>query len=166
MSMDVDYGKKIKKEGYGQYNTTTCWLACYRMLYAWNDRDEMKIPGKLSGAGLDYKELCKRGVYIKEWPTAGSSLGMCGWEGKLVKEWSVDQLAHVLKTYGPLYFTWDYGSSGHAVLVVGYKSSTNTFKVYNPYNRFEPGLVDVDWHTGDQLRSKLHTARWALQAWY
>ena len=166
MLIDVDYEKKLKKEGYGQYNTTTCWLACYRMLYYWKNKDETKIPGKLTAAGLNYKDMCKRGIYVEEWPVAGSALGMCGWEGRLVKAWDDEQLVYALKGYGPMFFTWDYGKSGHALLVVGFEAKLSQFKIYNPYNRFEVGTVDVEWSKPDQLRDKLHKGRWALQAWY
>lgn len=166
MLIDVNHEGKLKKEGYGQYNTATCWLSCYRMIYKWAGKDETTIPGKLTAAGLDYKELCKRGVYIEEWPTAGSALRMCGWEGRLVKAWDDEQLVYALQGYGPLFFTWDYGSSGHALLIVGFEAKMKKFKIYNPYNQFEVGTVDVDWSTASQLREKLHKARWALQAWY
>ena len=73
---------------------------------------------------------------------------------------------YALKGYGPLYFTWDYGSSGHAVVIGGFDKKLNQFKVWNPYNRFEPGTVEIDWFTPDAFRERLHAGRWALQAWW
>jgi hypothetical protein len=166
MLIDVNHESKLQKEGYGQFNTATCWLACYRMLFKWADRDQNTIASKLNTAGLNYKDLCTRGIQIEELPVAGSALGMCGWEGRRVKIWDDEQLVYALKGYGPLFFTWDYGSSGHALLIVGFEKKMNLFKVYNPYNQFSPGIVEVEWATAAQLREKLHKARWAMQAWY
>jgi len=166
MLIDVNHESKLSKQGYGQFNTTTCWLACYRMLYRWKDRDEGKILGKLEAAGLSVKDLRARGIDPRELPTAGSALGMCGWDGRLAKAWDLEQIVYLLHDYGPLFFTWDYGSSGHALLIVGFDSRNQQFKVYNPYNRFEVGTVDVEWMTADMFRSKLLKARWALQAWW
>ena len=166
MLIDVNHESKLKKQGYGQYSTTTCWLACYRMLYWWRDCDESVIVGKLEAAGLSIKELRVRGIDPSELPTAWSALGMCGWDGRLVKAWDLEQIVYALDGYGPLFFTWDYGSSGHALLVVGFDKGNKQFKVYNPYNRFEVGTVDVEWMTADMFRSKLLKARWALQAWW
>lgn len=164
--MLIDVLHQVPKEGYGQFNTATCWLASYRMLYAWWQHDERSIPTRLGGAGLDYKALCLRGIYPEEWPRAGASLGLCGWEGRLVKAWDDEQIVYALKGYGPLYFTWDYGSSGHAVVIVGFDAKMKQFRVHNPYNRSEPGTVDIDWFTPDAFRERLHAGRWALQACY
>jgi hypothetical protein len=166
MLVDVNHEGKLRKDGYGQYNTATCWLSCYRMLYKWAGKDEDTIPSKLAAAGLNYKELCQRGIYGEEFPVAGSALGMCGWEGQLVKVWDDEQMVYALKGYGPLYFTKDYGSGGHALLIVGFTVKTNLFKIYNPYNQFEVGTVEVDYATPSQLRNELYKARWALQAWF
>lgn len=166
MLIDVNHESKLQKEGYGQFNTATCWLSCYRMLYFWGGKDASTIPSKLNKAGLQYKDLCTRGILIEELPVAGSALGMCGWEGQRVKVWDVEQLVFALKGYGPLFFTWDYGASGHALLIVGFEKKMNYFKVYNPYNRFAPGIVEVEWATAKQLFDKIHKARWALQALY
>jgi hypothetical protein len=166
MLIDVNHESKLKKEGYGQFNTATCWLACYRMLYKWKSEEESKIKPAMEKAGLKFSDLCTRGVYPEEWPTAGSSLGMCGWAGSSVKTWDDEQIVYALKGYGPLFYTWDYGQSGHALLVVGFDKGNGQFKVYNPYNRFEVGTVDVEYMTGPTFRSKLHNDRWALQAWF
>jgi len=58
------------------------------------------------------------------------------------------------------------GLRQHALLVVGFDSKNEQFKVYNPYNRFEVGTVDVELMTGDMFRSKQLRARWVLQAWW
>jgi hypothetical protein len=166
MLYDVNHETKLKKEGYGQYNTATCWLSCYRMLFKWKGQVETGIRGKLESAGLDYAAMCRRGVYREELPTAGSALAMCGWDGKLVQVWSDEQVLYVLDGYGPLFFTWDHGQSGHALLVVGFDAGSKLFKIYNPYGTYPVGEVEVEWMTGQQFRAKLLRARWALQAWY
>jgi hypothetical protein len=166
MLYDVNHETKLKKEGYGQYNAATCWLSCYRMLFKWKGQAETGIREKLEAAGLDYPAMCRRGIYREELPTAGSALATCGWDGKLVQAWSVEQIIYVLDGYGPLFFTWDYGRSGHALLVVGFNAGDGLFKIYNPYGRFPVGEVEVEWMTDRQFRSKLLRARWALQAWY
>lgn len=164
--MAIDVYHQVPREGYGQFNTATCWLASYRMLYAWRQADEASIRDRLEAVKLDFRELYKRGIYVDEWPLAGSALGMCGWEGRLVKAWDDEQIIYALKGYGPMYFCWDYGSSGHAVVIAGYDAKLKQFKVHNPYNRPEPGTVDVQWFTADMFRARLHAARWALQACY
>ncbi len=44
MLIDVNHEGKLKKEGYGQYNTATCWLSCYRMIYKWPARTNRRFP--------------------------------------------------------------------------------------------------------------------------
>lgn len=162
----IDVNHILPKEGYGQFTSTTCWYASYRLLHAWKQADESQIRSNLEAGGLNWKELTTRGIYPEEWPVAGSRLGLCGWEGRLVKAWDDEMIVYALKGYGPLYFTWDYGSSGHAVVIGGFDKKLNQFKVWNPYNRFEPGTVEIDWFTPDAFRERLHAGRWALQAWW
>jgi len=66
------------------------------MLYRWRDRDEGAIQGKLEAAGLSYKGLRVRGVDPSELPTVGSVIGMCGWDGRLVKAWDLERIVYAL----------------------------------------------------------------------
>lgn len=166
MLIDVNHEHKLKKEGYGQYNSATCWLSCYRMIYKWAGQDETSIPSKLSAAGLNYKDLCTRGVYSEELPVAGSALKMCGWDGRTEKSKDDESLVYKLQSYGPLFFTKDLGTGGHAILIVGFSVKSGNFTIYNPYNQFQVGTVEVDYATGKGLRQELHKERWSLQAWF
>jgi Papain-like cysteine protease AvrRpt2 len=166
MELDVDH--KLPTAGYGQFLSTTCWYASYRMLYAWKKRDESEILQKLSGAGLKIAELNKRGLYEEEFPTAAGALGLVGWQGNWVKSIDLEMIVHLLKFYGPLFCATDYEGnkrSGHAVVLVGYNGKMKTFKLYNPYNRSDPGNVDIDYWTFDKLRNDIHDSRFAVQAW-
>lgn len=55
--------------------------------------------------------------------------------------------------------------AGHAVVIVGHKARPGVFKVHNPCNRFEPGMVELEWLKGDALRKWVIKERCALQAW-
>lgn len=167
MSFDVDH--QVPRQGFGQYLATTCWHSSYRMLYAWKGADTGSIDGKLVKAKLVLSELRNRGLYPEEFPTAGSALGMCGWRGDWVRDQDDAMLAHLLKGYGPLWIATEWRGeprAGHAVVIVGYQAKSKVFKVHNPYNRFEPGLVELEWITGKDLRKWIIKTRWALQAWY
>jgi hypothetical protein len=93
---------------------------------------------------------------------------MVGWRGRWVRDQSTDMIAHVLQRYGPLWAAMDWRgdiAAGHAVVIVAYDNRSDVFKVHNPYNRFEPGMVEVDWLKPDMLRQWIHDSRFALQAW-
>src|SRR5438477_8728830 len=88
---------EINVEGLGQYTASTCWLACYRMLYSWKRKDEKDIPGKLTTAGLDFGLLKKRGVLPEELPRAGTALGLMGRAAAAVKEYDIPTWVDRLK---------------------------------------------------------------------
>jgi len=167
MGFSVSY--EVPRHGYGQYYSTTCWYASYRMLFSWKNADEDTIAPKLKKAGLALNELKKRGLLMNEYPTAAGALGLCGWRGSWVRTQSAGMIAHILKGYGPLWAALDWRGepgAGHAVVVVAYDDESEVFKVHNPYNRFEPGFVEVDWLKPASLRNWIQDTRFALQAWY
>jgi hypothetical protein len=89
---------EINVEGLGQYNTSTCWLACYRMLYSWKRKDEKEIPGKIANAGLNYETLKKRGLLDEELPRAGTALGMIGRAAVAVRDYDIPTWVDRLNT--------------------------------------------------------------------
>lgn len=166
--MGFDVQHQVPVQGYGQYLATTCWHAAYRMLHAWKGADENGIGAALAKAKLDLLQLRQRGLYPEELPTACFALGLVGWRGDWVCEQDDGMFAHLLKGYGPLWVATEWqgkAGNGHAVVIVGYRASDGVFKVHNPYNRFEPGVVELEWLKGDQLRKWIVKERCALQAW-
>ena len=117
--------------------------------------------------GLDVDQLFKRGLFDDEFIKAGAALGMVGWRGGYFRDLDAGQFVHILQTYGPLWVGIDNesGQSGHAVVIGGYVSDRDSLKIFNPYNRYEPGTVDIDWATPSQFQKKIHNSRFAVQAW-
>ena len=69
-------------------------------------------------------------------------------------------IVYALRATGPLYFTWDYGSSGMPWSSAVSDKKLNQFKVWNPYNRFPAPSRS----TGSRWmpRERLHAGRcWA-----
>lgn len=166
MSFDVEH--QVPQQGYGQYLATTCWYASFRMLYAWKGEDESQIGPSLAKAKLDLQQLRQRGLYPDEFPTARGALGLVGWSGRWLEQQDDGMWAHLLKGYGPLWIATEWrgeSGAGHAVVIVGYKAKTGVFRVHNPYNRFEPGTVELEYLTGDKLREWVIKERCALMAW-
>lgn len=166
MSFDVSHS--VPKDGYGQYYATTCWYSSYRMLHAWKQADQSAIKSKLAGAGLDLKRLWTRGLLDTEFRAAAAALGMCGWRGSWVRDQNAEMISHVLKRYGPLWAAMDWrgdAAAGHAVVIVAYDKKSEVFKIHNPYNRFQPGMVEVEWLKPQAVKDWIHDCRFALQAW-
>lgn len=156
----------VPKEGYGQFNTATCWYASYRMLYAWKGWDTRAITTKLQKKGLDVPSLMRRGIFEEEFGTAMTALGLLGWKGITIYEQSPQGIGQILKEWGPMWVAFEWqgkADAGHAAVVVGYDHELQCFKVHNPYNRFEPGNVDVDWMKPWDFRAWIRSSPWAVQ---
>lgn len=170
--MDMDIDLKLPTEGYGQFTSKTCWYASYRMLYAWaakknKDKKEEEILTKLQNAKLNVRDLNMRGLYEEEFAKAALALGMCAWRGGWIKTIDAEMIVHLLTFYGPLFCATDYEGnkrSGHAVVLVGYNSKMKTLKIYNPYNRSDPGNVDKDYWTLEKFHNDIHDSSCAVQA--
>jgi hypothetical protein len=163
---EFDIQLNVPKDGFGQYTSTTCWFAAYRMLYAWKGKDQRTIGPALEKAGLNLKALRNRGLLESEFGTAMGALDMLGWKGITIYEQSAGNIAQLLKQWGPLWVAFEWrgeASAGHAAVLVGYDKRAKTFRVHNPYNRFEPGQVESEWLTLAQFRAWIRSAKWAVQ---
>jgi len=155
----------VNVEGLGQYTTSTCWFACYRMLYSWKHKDEKEIPGKIAGAGLDFQTLTKRGLLDHELPRAGTALGMEGRYAGSVSAYDIPTWVDRLRTFGPHWVGIQLAASKHAVLVYGADQGLNQIFYYDPYNRFEVGTVEKGYWTPDSLKKILVMTAFSVQVW-
>lgn len=164
--MGEDVKHDVPTEGYGQYTTTTCWYASYRMLHAWKKADESQILPKLKGAGLNVEELKQRGLYGDEFPTAAGALGLAGWRGDFIKSSDADMIMHLLRGYGPLFCAMRYSNgNGHAVVMRGFDAKLKRCLILNPLGTVA-GTVDNDYWTFDHFKSMIYEGRFAVQAWF
>jgi hypothetical protein len=107
----------------------TCWLACFRMLYAWLERDAGGIQQKLSDAGVLWDDACKTGLKTKDYMTAARALGLIAYGRG--DSWTAGSFQQFL-TVGPVWVAgrWmtDYS---HNVVVIG--ASDDTIKFIGPW---------------------------------
>ena len=135
------------------------------MLYSWKRKDDREIPGKITGAGLDFDAMKKRGLLEEELPRAGTALGMMGRYAGAVREYDIPTWVDRLQTYGPHWVGIQHGNSQHAVLVYGADQEVNQIFYYDPYNRFEVGTVERGYWSPDDIKKVLIVAPFAVQVW-
>jgi hypothetical protein len=112
-----------------QDTATTCWLACFRMLYNWLDRDEASIREKLTGAGILWDEACKNGLKTNDYMVAARALNLAAYSTS--NSWDASNFKQFLAV-GPVWVAgrWMDGMS-HNVVVIG--ASDTRIKYIDPW---------------------------------
>jgi len=109
---------KLEVTSYRQAHNTTCWYASYKSLYSWKDRATSEILPALHNAGLDTDAMFDRGMIDTEYMPAAKALRMSSWRTSSFKQWDVQMLIHVMRTYGPIFCATQI-YQGHAVVLYG-----------------------------------------------
>jgi hypothetical protein len=128
-----------------QDTASTCWLACFRMLYAWLDYDAATIQPKLVAAGILWDDACATGLKTRDYMTAARALGLVSYGRG--DSWSAGSFKRFLAV-GPVWVAgrWmkDYS---HNVVVIG--ASDDQIKYIDPwYDTFPEATIatrSADW---------------------
>ena len=67
---------EIEVRPIGQYNTKTCWIACYRMLYAWRGIADAECYRRLKASKIPMDE----GLDISQWRKATYHMKLSGYD--------------------------------------------------------------------------------------
>ncbi len=135
----------IRVKPIGQGTHQGCWLACYKMLYAYRRKSTSTIEKKLTDAGLNVKECKAEGLSDKHFLKAMRALGLSS-RGIPFGAGSCDILAQYLWKHGPLWVAGKWTQYHHVVLVVGADPEENKIRRIDPWvdraNRAEARWMD------------------------
>jgi hypothetical protein len=139
---DIDHTAKVPKLGYGQKNKTSCWLASFRMILAHAGRNANSVEDLLNGADIDVNGYKAEGMPDTVYEKACTALGLQGFAGtKFNKaagwdDWGVSDGAWAFieeLQKRPLWVSKCSGSNYHAIVAVGYRSSGDMIRWFNPW---------------------------------
>ncbi|MCK8786635.1 hypothetical protein M0638_19860 [Roseomonas sp. NAR14] len=99
-----------------QDTATTCWLTCFRMMFAWKDRDPAGIRPALEGAGILWDDACKTGLKTRDYMKAARALGMKAWGSG--GSWSAASFASFC-TASPVWVAGKWEDYPHNIVVTG-----------------------------------------------
>ena len=116
-----------------QDNSTTCWLACYQMMFKWRGINHNGIDKILEDRGIKMFDensngAKETGLKAKDYVTANGSLGLQSLKGG---EFRQDELDYMLEKKGPIWATMRYGAGNHNVVIIG--SGDGKVKYINPW---------------------------------
>jgi len=129
----VEKGDSIARP---QSDPTTCWLACYQMMFKWkgisDDADGIKERVKTVGVPMiapppDEDGALQKGLKGKYYPTANGALGLQSLKGG---ELDATELDYILRKKGPIWATMKFGSINHNIVIIGY--GEENVKYINP----------------------------------
>jgi len=112
----------------GQSNSKCCWLASYKMLYAWKGRSTAEVATKLTDAGFSTTDA----LYEDQWQKAATALGLSGMRVSHLK--GIAGMTWCLSTCGPIWCAGNFlQGSPHAVVISGFYSADNKLRINDPY---------------------------------
>ncbi|MFT7642508.1 MAG: hypothetical protein ACI9G1_004266 [Pirellulaceae bacterium] len=149
----------------GQFNTQTCWIACYRMLYAWN-----KVKDKTCTDIKCYERLQKTGLnltsqlLITEWRRPAAALKLFGYRVSSLRNF--DTFQYIMSKCGPFWCAGDFiaGGGGHVILVTAAYGEDQRIRIIDPWQ--------VHQGTTSELRDfsywtkNIKNAPYAVQMWW
>ena len=156
-------------QGEPQSISSLCWLACYTMLFRWNDKPEAEIKqfvwSTLESAGIDMNGAKQGGLKLKDNLKAAKALGLgARGFGQPVTESDL----RALLAFSPVWATgqW-FETSNHVYVIVGV--SEHEVELYDPWYDVGPHEAytstkrTLDWvlnGDGKKCRGLAHTFQW------
>ncbi len=112
---------------------TTCWLACFQMLYQWKNKDKNKVWDLLDNSPGPYAnpwQMYYDGIGSTDLLPAAKALSL-RWGGG--GELDIELLAKHLKSVGPVWAAGCWNSQSHIILLTGADTDTNEVFYLNPW---------------------------------
>ena len=143
----------------GQHTPRVCWIACYRMLYAWKKQPDRLCYDRLVKSRIPMDQ----GLDIEHWPKARNAMRLTSFRVEYLSDF--DNLYHVLKTYGPMWCAGDFSNrSGHAILLTGAYETNKRLRMIDPWQVHKgtnTEMRDFEW-----WKDNIKDAHAACQTWY
>lgn len=111
-----------------QDTATTCWLTCFKMMFAWKDRNPNEIRPALEQAGILWEDACKTGLKTRDYQKAAKALGLRAWGTG--GSWSAANFASFC-TISPVWVAGKWYDYSHNVVVIG--ASREQIKYIDPW---------------------------------
>ncbi len=121
--------------GFGQTTAETCWYASYAILWSWKQRPLGSIQERIVNAGLNFDDYYANGLPISDFPKTRAALGLVGWGGgnAFTLGSDLDNMAHRIKAYGPLWCAFSRPSA-HVVVLIGADPDADRVHLLNPWS--------------------------------
>ena len=141
----------------GQANSKCCWLACYQMLYGWQQRPTSEPAKRAQKVGISTQDA----LYSDQWAKARNAMGLTSFTvGYLTEE--EDHLLHVLEKYGPMWCAGNFlNGSPHAVVISGY--GDGKLRINDPYEIYK--YHSYNYMTWKGWRKLVKNLAFACQTW-
>ncbi len=119
--------------GFGQQTAESCWYAAYSILWSWKHRPPGSIRERITKSGLDFDDYYSNGLPVEDFPKTRYALGLVGWGGgnAATLAGDLDDMAHRIKGYGPLWCAVSRPSA-HVVVLVGADPGGGLIHILNP----------------------------------
>ena len=144
-----------------QGNSKCCWLACYQMLYKWNDRPVDEVVKKIQAVNIPIDD----GLDVSEWGKARGAMGLTGYRVSYLKEFK--NFLHIFTGHGPMWCAGNFlNGDPHAILIVGVHPDTERLRYLDPYKLWQSGGEGFEYMTHRGWCSQIKNADYATQMWF
>lgn len=142
--------------GFGQQTAESCWYASYAILWSWKQRPQASIRERIKKARLDFDDYFANGLPVSDFPKTRAALGLVGWGGgnAYALASDLDDMAHRIKVYGPLWCAVSRPSA-HVIVLVGADPAGNLVHVLNPWS-YNGVDAESQYLTASQFRHKVN----------
>jgi hypothetical protein len=153
----------LPKQGFAQPNTTTCWYACYAMMYAWKNKSVTELDQKLSAAGYNLSDIKNRGLKDDEYRRVAYAVGTRDVLRNSAVNWSLEDIVDRLQRWGPIFLcTMELG--GHAILLYGVDIKLKNLIIADPNSiGGDYGSAHDEYFTLGKFRGTIQPIDYAVQ---
>jgi hypothetical protein len=135
-----------------QAKTTTCWLACFEMMYQWkrdkgdSSKDKSQICSTIDSKTDFFSSIMvEKGIGLHECAAVGRALGM---QPTGAGDYTREILYDLISKKGPLWVagTWVPGCP-HVIVVTGVDTDSDNIKIINPWQNLDmsEGSRSITW---------------------
>ncbi|HTN75170.1 MAG TPA: papain-like cysteine protease family protein [Pirellulaceae bacterium] len=144
-----------------QNNSKCCWLACYQMLYTWNNQSASEVAPKIKAVGISTDE----GLDISQWGTARTAVGLTGYRVSFLKEYA--NFVDIFTKHGPMWCAGNFlNGDPHAILIVGADPDSKRLRYLDPYKLWQNGGEGYEYMMHDKWCTQIKAADFATQMWF
>ena len=144
----------------GQANSKCCWLACYQMMYGWQNRPTSDPYRLAKQAGLSTTS----GLYSEDWGKARNAMQLTSYRVGYLTE-QAENLTYILDKHGPMWCAGNFLKpymDPHAIVISGYDGET--LRISDPYEIYK--YDSFDYMTWSQWRKLVKNLAFACQVWF
>jgi len=142
----------------GQANAKICWLACYQMMYGYQNRPINAVWDIAKRAKLSTSD----GLYSEQWGKARDAMGLTSYRVGWLKE-DVENLTQILSKSGPMWCAGDFlpDRSPHAIVISGYDGEK--LRINDPFEIYR--FDSYNWYTFTFWKSRVNELPFGCQVW-